>query len=321
MADFTQVGEVRRFALVLCGDVDFDEIQSGRVSIIVTELGNNLIRYARNAQLILRKISGGKFKGIEVLSVDSGPGLNPQIVMEDGFTTGSTPGTGLGSVKRQSDVFDLYSSHIAGTVIVSRVYAKNTDTQSSIEVGAVSVPLKGEMLCGDSWCVHESERGFRALVTDGLGHGPEANHASLVALDTFSENPNTDTVQLVTRIHERLRRTRGAAIFMLSSSDEKIEFAGAGNIRAVVLNQENTKTLISQNGTAGVQIGTIKPLEEPWDGEGYVILHSDGIHSRWDLATYPGLYGRHPSLIAAVINRDCSRNTDDSTVVVIRRAQ
>jgi anti-sigma regulatory factor (Ser/Thr protein kinase) len=320
LTDFSQVGEARRFALILCSDVDLDEIETGRVSIIVTELGNNLIRYAKNASLILRKISRQNLRGIEILSVDCGPGLDPKIVMEDGFTTGTTPGTGLGSIKRQSDVFDIYSSHETGTVIVSRVFSKHSEPKSAIEVGAINLPIKGELLCGDAWCIHETETGFRALVADGLGHGPEANQAAIEAVHIFSHNLKADTTHLLNLVHERLRRTRGAAIFLLSATDGNIEFAGAGNIRSVVLNAHETKTLISQNGTAGIQMATVRPLTENWNGSGYVVLHSDGIHSRWSLSEYPGLYGKHPSIIAAVINRDCSRNTDDSTIVVIRRS-
>ncbi len=49
-----------------------------------------------------------------------------------------------------------------------------------------------------------------------------------------------------------------------------------------------------------------------------LVMHSDGISAKWDLASYPGLASRHPSLIAAVLYRDFRRRTDDATIVVAR---
>ena len=43
-----------------------------------------------------------------------------------------------------------------------------------------------------------------------------------------------------------------------------------------------------------------------------VILHSDGLTTRWDIAAYPGLAGQHPSLVAGVLLRDHRRGRDDA---------
>ena len=47
-------------------------------------------------------------------------------------------------------------------------------------------------------------------------------------------------------------------------------------------------------------------------------MHSDGLHTRWDLEQYPGLAQCHPSLNAAALYRDFARGRDDITVVVLR---
>jgi hypothetical protein len=49
-----------------------------------------------------------------------------------------------------------------------------------------------------------------------------------------------------------------------------------------------------------------------------IILHSDGIASRWDIAAYPGLAVQHPSLIAGVLLRDHRRGRDDAAAVAMR---
>ncbi len=77
---------------------------------------NNLISYARGGELLVRVIPALNSidlvdgTGIEILSIDRGSGIeNMGQSLRDGFSTGTTPGTGLGAVNRQSDVFDFYS--------------------------------------------------------------------------------------------------------------------------------------------------------------------------------------------------------------------
>ena len=50
-------------------------------------------------------------------------------------------------------------------------------------------------------------------------------------------------------------------------------------------------------------------------------MHSDGLGTHWDLASYPGLRTRHPSVIAGVLYRDFSRRRDDVTVVVAKEQE
>lgn len=323
MEDPSNVGEARRFALNLCTELNFDETRKGRVGIIVNELGNNLIRYAQKGELVLRGLDNEKKFGVEILSIDRGPGLDEDLVMRDGFTTGSTPGTGLGSVRRQSDEFDLFSNGPTGTVMMSRVYATEASAKMKVrfDIGAISVPLKNETLCGDSWACRVTSDGLETLVVDGLGHGPSANKAAMEAITAFESTPDTPPEQLLQIIHNRLRSTRGGAVFLLNAGASKINYVGVGNIRALVQYPLTTKSLISHNGTAGLQIRHGNSSSQAWEKPGQLIFHSDGLNTRWDLIAYPGIFFRHPSLIAAVLYRDHNRGNDDTTVVVIRSLQ
>jgi hypothetical protein len=49
-----------------------------------------------------------------------------------------------------------------------------------------------------------------------------------------------------------------------------------------------------------------------------LILHSDGLQTRWNLRDYPGLVTRHPAVVTALLHRDFSRGRDDATVLAIR---
>ena len=56
-------------------------------------------------------------------------------------------------------------------------------------------------------------------------------------------------------------------------------------------------------------------LSYPWPAEGLLIMHTDGLATRWNLDNYAGLFRRHPSVVSAVLYRDFSRNRDDVTVL------
>jgi hypothetical protein len=46
-------------------------------------------------------------------------------------------------------------------------------------------------------------------------------------------------------------------------------------------------------------------------------MHTDGVRANWSPANYPGLFERHPALIAGVSFRDCWRQSDDALLFVI----
>lgn len=240
--------------------------------------------------------------------------------MADGFTTGTTPGTGLGSVRRQSNEFDIFSRVDDGTLIVSQVMNEHYQKNQKYTVSAICTPIHGEEVCGDAWCVSQHDENLSIIVVDGLGHGVFANKAATEAIDVFRSRKKENLEQLLQLIHGRLKSTRGGAVFMIDKFDtDKIQYLGIGNIRAILSTPAKIRTLISQNGTAGLQMRTTKTLSQDWAGDGFMILHSDGISSRWDLSAYPSLQFKHPALTAALIYRNFSRGTDDTTVLVIGR--
>jgi hypothetical protein len=49
-------------------------------------------------------------------------------------------------------------------------------------------------------------------------------------------------------------------------------------------------------------------------------MHSDGLQSKWDLLSYPGLISKHPALICGALIRDFRRHRDDAGVVVLKAA-
>ena len=72
------------------------------------------------------------------------------------------------------------------------------------------------------------------------------------------------------------------------------------------------------NGTVGHSVAKIQQFSYPWEKNSALIMHSDGLTTRWNVELYPGLASRHPALMAAVLYRDFSRKRDDATILVSR---
>jgi len=63
----------------------------------------------------------------------------------------------------------------------------------------------------------------------------------------------------------------------------------------------------------------VQEFEFDFPAGALLILHSDGLTTRWTNADYPGLMARHAGLIAGVLYRDHNRGRDDVTVVVLKK--
>ena len=100
-----------------------------------------------------------------------------------------------------------------------------------------------------------------------------------------------------------------------------MRYAGIGNIVGRAWSAPSgSRGLASQNGTVGVQIRQVlRRSSTRGRRRALLLMHSDGITSRWSLDTYPGLLLRHPAVIAGVLRRDFGRGRDDATMVVVSR--
>jgi hypothetical protein len=191
-------------------------------------------------------------------------------------------------------------------------------------VGGFSIALAGETECGDSWLFQEGARVGRLIVADGLGHGLLAAEASQAAIRTALDQPEEPALALLERIHGALRSTRGAAVGIaeIDPSSRVLHFVGIGNISAAIVPPSGpVRHLMSHSGTAGHEVRKIAKFSSPWDSGSLLLMHSDGLQTHWSFDNYPGLLGRHPSLIAGVMFRDYARTRDDVTVVAAQEAR
>jgi anti-sigma regulatory factor (Ser/Thr protein kinase) len=312
--------------MTLAQKLGFSEDEGSRLALAITEAATNLVKHARQGELLLQALSAGSRSGLEVLALDSGPGMKDiGRCLSDGYSTAGSPGTGLGAMKRLASEFEIYSDP-AGTVLLTRFWAAGEtmrDTPAAVprlEVGAVNIPYTGEPVCGDAWAIESTEAGAIVLVVDGLGHGQGAADAAREAVRAFCANARLDPVSLVKAIHGAIRATRGAALAIasLDLKDRTVRYAGVGNIAGMVLSGTDVRSMVSQNGTVGHTMQSVQEFVYPFPEKALLIMHSDGLLSRWQLQPYAGLAVCHPGLIAGVLCRDFNRGRDDVTVVAVR---
>jgi anti-sigma regulatory factor (Ser/Thr protein kinase) len=325
ISDQSQIAAARRSAEAWARDLGFDEMRIGRVAICATEMASNILKHGVHGEVMLTRFADSTGRGLEMLAADKGPGIGDVTrSLEDGYSTVGTPGTGLGAIRRQADIFDIYSRPGVGTIVMARILGEEGAAGATPEgeLGVVIVPYPGEVECGDSWAFGRKGGDPSLFAVDGSGHGPHAALAARSAVEAFEKSDQMDSVRLMETIHRALAPTRGAAIAVarVDRAARLVRFAGVGNISAAVVSEGATKRMVSLNGTAGHIAPRMREFTYPYSGAPTLILHSDGVSAKWDLAAYPGLASCRPSIIAGLLSRDFRRTNDDALIAVLRIA-
>lgn len=322
--DSSQIGHARRQAVSMASAMGFSELRQGQLGIVITEAAGNIAAHAQQGEIVISPWQFRGDSGIDVLALDSGKGITDiGRSLEDGVSTAGTAGQGLGAMSRLSSAFQIYSSPGNGTALFARIVQESASAEGVAKdyaLGAVSLPIAGETACGDAWnAVYTAGRSIY-MVADGLGHGPLAAEAAAEAIRIFMESSHLSPTRILSDAHAALGKTRGAAVSIAEIDHTKglLNYAGVGNIAGAILQGSKTRSMISMNGTLGHTIGRIQQFAYPWEKDSSLIMHSDGLATRWNLEHFPGLSVRHPALIAGVLYRDFCRKRDDVTILVTR---
>jgi anti-sigma regulatory factor (Ser/Thr protein kinase) len=336
VADRSGIGSVRRAAVAAARGLSLDEETTGRAAIVAVELATNVLKHGGGGWCFVSPSEPWGTPAVSVVAMDEGSGIaDPRAAFQDGYSTTDTPGTGLGAVRRLSLSFDLYSRPGRGLVVAARVGAPEAAGASrgypaepsgertgdgATDLGGVVRAKLGQEVSGDAWAARRTGGTVLALMADGLGHGPEANQAAEAAVAALRGSRRRSAGGVAEEVHAALEGTRGAAIAVaaLDVGRERIGYAGIGNIAGRVVDPARTRNLVSVNGTAGIRARSLREFEYAAPPGSLVVLHSDGVSTRWSLEGYPGLRERAPEVIAAVLLRDFGRDRDDAAVLVMR---
>ncbi|MFC7241959.1 SpoIIE family protein phosphatase [Catellatospora aurea] len=313
------VGAVRRFAVDLAGAVDLGERKRADLAIIATELASNLVKHADDGTLLVRPIRHDDSVGVEIVSIDSAPGMADLAAMyEDGRSTTGTLGIGLGAVARLADRMEGHSTPGRGSILTVQLWRAAVPPPAWAD--GLTRPLTGETVSGDCHAVRTIGERRQVMVCDGLGHGPLAAAAAQAAYHLFHTAPDAPPAVVVERLHRGMSHTRGAALTIaeIDSGAGVVRTCGMGNVTATVLTGDARRSMVSMPGIVGHGKAAVREFEHPFGPESLLVMHTDGVSEKWRLTADPGLITRPPLLIAAAILRDAGVRRDDACVLAAR---
>jgi anti-sigma regulatory factor (Ser/Thr protein kinase) len=321
--DRSNVAELRRAVGACARAMDWDDTACGESEIVATELATNLMKHARDGIVALASTPGVPPGDLLLVAVDRGPGIADLArSFADGFSTAGSPGTGLGAIRRLAYETDILSDP-TGTVLVAELRARTRGShapeRARVRVAAFGAPKEGQIVSGDAWAHRWLNGALAIMVCDGLGHGDQANKAAVRAIECFNDSPWDTPTQAVANMNDALRSTRGAAaaVAIIDLAARRVHFCGVGNIVAGIVSDERAHHMVSHNGIVGAAKRFVG-FDYEWPPGATLMMHSDGLSSRWPLPRWSGLWSRHPGLIAGIAYRDLARGTDDAVVVVAR---
>ncbi|MFZ0630503.1 MAG: SpoIIE family protein phosphatase [Acidobacteriaceae bacterium] len=320
ITDESSIGEARRKSLLIAQRLGFDATRSGELTLLATESSRNVLVHGGGGQVVISAMESEGHRVAQIIAMDQGTGIaNIAQAMTDGYSTAGTMGGGLGAMKRIATTLEVFTGR-NGTIVLLEL---GTATRPhSLRIAGLAVPFPGERFCGDAWAFHQTRDRMVILLTDGLGHGREAAEAAQEAIAAFRKRQDLAPAEILSYLHDALKKTRGAvaAIAEIRPGEGVLTYAGIGNIAASVIAGGTSRSLVSHNGTLGMITSRMQEFRLPWTADAILVLHSDGLQSKWDLSSYAGLVTRSPAMIAAALLRDFRRLRDDASVVVVKAA-
>ncbi|MGW1588560.1 SpoIIE family protein phosphatase [Streptomyces sp. NPDC002386] len=331
--DSTRVRDVRVATEEAGSHARLDAHRTAVAALVATELATNLLKHAGGGTVLInlvdRGVTDARGPAVQLAALDHGPGI-PDVAeaLRDGHTTSEASlGAGLGTCRRIADVFDLYSTR-RGTVAVARVHQNPNpgprQTHDTCAAGGINIPLARAEHSGDTWSLARSDSRTTLMLADGLGHGARAAHASDAAVEVLHDTGHLPPDEILRLMNPALRPTRGAAVAVaqLDTDRGELAFAGVGNIGARLHTDGSWEHLVSHPGIVGAQFPATVPVHRlRWRPGSLLVLHSDGLPSRWVPPEDPGLLGHDPAVVAATVLRDASSAAnpvrDDTCVAVL----
>jgi anti-sigma regulatory factor (Ser/Thr protein kinase) len=285
-----------------------------------SELGHNQLAHGFRGSMAVLPIERGGVRGVEVVAVDTGRGIaDPTAALAGRLrVTGASLGIGLSAAYRLSDEMDFDVRVNEGTYVAARKFASPLPRN---EVAIFGRPIAGERESGDEAGFVHGDETLLVGVADGLGHGSEARVASARALAALRAHGDGELPALLTTCHEELQGTRGAvmAVARVDRRGREITHTAAGNISSHLYRPGHARRFVSSSrvlGARGTPAGRFVVEREALEPRTLLVMFSDGISARADLAADPELLRQPPLVIAHQTLVRHGRVTDDAIVLV-----
>jgi len=294
----------------------FDSFQSSLVSLAVSEITINAVRYANGSKAHVYKTTNQK--GLSILVEDTGPGIdNIEQAMTSGYSTHNSLGLGLAAAKRTVDEMSI-DSNPAGTSITLTSYLPIP--REVIDIGSVSFPKVGEHYKRDSFRI-KTYQGECVLIALYDSYETKANvQAALLLIDTvINEHYTLPLNELIKLSHLELKKahyTRGMDMGLLRITPTGAEAIIIGNISI-------TSFLPTPNDISKLPVSLGKNLPDNLTITHFKLstpfcfsLYSNGINNVVNAQIDPSVLSSQKH--AELIFDEHALADDDATIIVIK---
>jgi anti-sigma regulatory factor (Ser/Thr protein kinase) len=321
------VGEARRRGKKLAGAVGFKGEDCDKIALVTVELATNLVKHAGGGRLVLTPMDSGGRIGLQIESIDQGPGIaDAERAVGDGYSTAGSLGTGLGAVNRLMDELEIESKRGQGARIVCRKWVRR-DTASTrpcpLDIGAATRPRRANDANGDAFTIKHWAECALVGVIDGLGHGQLACRATQSARQYVEGHFDSPLGQIFRGVGRACRSTRGVvmALALFEWGMGRVVFASLGNIEVRVFPNSAPFRFRIRRGVIGLNAPSVTVTRHPWTSQDLMVLHSDGLGTRWTWKDFPGIDKKPAATVARELLQALGRDDDDATVLVVRSAE
>jgi len=326
VSDPGEVALAQKVAREVVAALSFGEIEGERIVVVASELATNLARHAHGGILRFAATRDGTRVGIQIESEDHGPGIDdPERALTDGYSTAGGLGLGLGTVNRLMDELEFSSVPGGGTRVTCRRWLRPPGPAvfpHPLRFG-VATRSRGQLPeNGDAFVVKSWPGQALAGVIDGLGHGELAQRAAQAARLFVEDHFDLPLQDVFAGADRACRGTRGVVMALARFDLERGSFrmANVGNIEARLLGSPDSHDFVVRRGVLGLSAPRPVVTEHRWAPDSILVLHSDGLHSRWGWHDLPVGVWESAGEAAQLLLRTQAREDDDATVVVVRSA-
>jgi len=322
------------------------DLERSVIATIVSELGSNVLKYARRGTLEMRRLRTGLAADIEITARDQGPGIaDVDLALTDHYSSSRSLGLGLPGVRRMADELTIENAPEGGTVVRARkrlnrsVSARTEGDGSGVRLvsrgdrwlAAAAVRTRsGHRTAGDAAAVVDRGTHVLTAIIDASGHGPVA-HALAVALTNrlrsrFEAGPDPgDVAGLLFDLHEASVGTVGAAagLAVIDTKRAVLRYLAVGNVRAAVIGARRF-TGVSRDGVLGRRWPTPFVQQTTLTAGDTLLLWTDGLpealarlHGSAE-ASQDDLQRAAPERVADTLLGRYARPHDDAACMVFR---
>lgn len=306
--------------------VGFDDKTGDEVALTASELASNLVKHAGRGRLTLTPLKETGRAGIQIESLDDGPGIaDVNQAITDGFSTVGSLGYGLGAVNRLMDELSITSPYggARGTRIVCkrwRALKAPGVAACPLEFGVATRAHPLQAVNGDAFILEKGSERALVGVVDGLGHGKLACQAAQAA-SLYVKSHHDQPLDSIFCGADRACRGTNGVVMALARFDwarGRLTFASLGNVECRVFGSAKPLNFVVRRGVVGLGGPGPAITEHEWGPGKVMVLHSDGVQSRWRWEDFLHLHALPANALAEQLLHRLARDDDDATVVVVK---